>query len=290
MMDERTFEEKLDEMLAEAARITEEEESAGIDNQTADDDGKEIVFSKEHERRMKKIFAMAEDYERSKKKLEREIEKIDERADKRHRKMAKAEKKAEAREAKKALEASAKAEREKKNKNGAFGFVITKRAAIATCIAVLIIGVAITPTTGAWRKGIGKILFRPAEEYSEFNSVKTNENTAEVEGIRFTYIPRGFAFERTKESPGAKILMFVNENDGGYFDFKISDLSRDLKINTESGEIKDVSTAYRDIILVKNDREMYITWQDTESVYVLDGNCDEKTLRKIAENIEFVKN
>ena len=67
MMDERTFEEKLDEMLAEAARITEEEESAGIDNQTADDDGKEIVFSKEHERRMKKIFAMAEDYERSKK-------------------------------------------------------------------------------------------------------------------------------------------------------------------------------------------------------------------------------
>ena len=69
MMDERTFEEKLDEMLAEAARITEEEESAGIDNQTADDDGKEIVFSKEHERRMKKIFAMAEDYERSKKKI-----------------------------------------------------------------------------------------------------------------------------------------------------------------------------------------------------------------------------
>ena len=67
MMDERTFEEKLDEMLAEAARMT-EEEPVDMDNQTIDDDGKEIVFSKEHERRMKKIFAMAEDYERSKKK------------------------------------------------------------------------------------------------------------------------------------------------------------------------------------------------------------------------------
>lgn len=287
MMDERTFEEKLDEMLAEAARMA-EEEPVEIDVKTTDD-GKEIVFSKEHERKMKKIFAMAEDYERSKKKLEREIKKIDERADKRHRKMAKAEKKAEAREAKKALEASAKAEREKNNKNGDFGFVITKRAAIATCIAVLVIGVAITPTTGTWRKSIGKILFRPAEEYSEFNNIKTNENTAEVDGIRFTYIPRGFAFERTKESFSTKILMFINENDGSYFDFKILDLSRDVKINTESGEIKDISTDYRDMVLVKNDREMYITWQDAESVYVLDGNCDEKTLRKIAENIEFVK-
>ena len=54
MMDERTFEEKLDEMLAEAARMT-EEEPVDMDNQTIDDDGKEIVFSKEHERRMKKI-------------------------------------------------------------------------------------------------------------------------------------------------------------------------------------------------------------------------------------------
>lgn len=286
MMDERTFEEKLDEMLAEAARMA-EEDPGEIDVKTTDD-GKEIVFSKEHERKMKKIFAMAEDYERSKKKLEREIKKIDERADKRHRKMVKAEKKAEAKEAKKALEATVKAERENNN-NSAFRFVITKRAAIATCIAVLIIGAAITPTTGAWRKSIGKILFRPQEEYSEFKNVKSNENTAEVDGIRFTYIPRGFAFERTKESPSAKILMFINENDGSYFDFKILDLSRDVKINTESGEIKDASTAYRDIILVKNDREMYLTWQDTESVYVLDGNCDEKTLRKIAENIEFVK-
>ena len=111
MMDERTFEEKLDEMLAEAARMT-EEEPVDMDNQTTDDDGKEIVFSKEHERRMKKIFAMAEDYERSKKKLEREIEKIDERATKRHLKMAKLEEKAKRKEAKKALADKIKAERE----------------------------------------------------------------------------------------------------------------------------------------------------------------------------------
>ena len=287
MMDERTFEEKLDEMLAEAARMA-EEEPVEIDVKTTDD-GKEIVFSKEHERKMKKIFAMAEDYERSKKKLEREIKKIDERADKRHRKMAKAEKKAEAREAKKALEASAKAEREKNNKNGDFGFVITKRAAIATCIAVLVIGVAITPTTGAWRKSIGKILFRPAEEYSEFNNVKTNENTAEVDGIRFIYVPRGFAFEDVNERFGTKCVMFVNSNDELFFDFKVLDLSLDIKVNTESGEIKDISTNDRDMVLVKNDKEMYITWQDAKNIYVLDGNCDEKTLRKIAENIEVAQ-
>ena len=286
MMDERTFEEKLDEMLAEAARMT-EEEPVDMDNQTIDDDGKEIVFSKEHERRMKKIFAMAEDYERSKKKLEREIEKIDERADKRHLKMAKLEEKAKRKEAKKALAAKIKAERESNGR--ALGLNLSKRNVALTCVAVLVIGIIMVPTAGAWRNSLGKILFRPAKEYSEFNNVKTNENTAEVDGIRFTYVPKGFTFEDVKENSTTKILMFVNEEKELYFDFKILNSSRDIKINTESGEMKDISTNEKDMILVKNDREMYITWQDAKNVYVLDGNCDEKTLKKIAENIKFVR-
>ena len=286
MMDERTFEEKLDEMLAEAARMT-EEEPVDMDNQTIDDDGKEIVFSKEHERRMKKIFAMAEDYERSKKKLEREIEKIDERADKRHLKMAKLEEKAKRKEAKKALADKIKAERESNGR--ALGLNLSKRNVALTCAAVLIIGIIMVPTAGAWRNSLGKILFRPAKEYSEFNNVKTNENTAEVDGIRFTYVPKGFTFEDVKENSTTKILMFVNEEKELYFDFKILNSSRDIKINTESGEMKDISTNEKDMILVKNDREMYITWQDAKNVYVLDGNCDEKTLKKIAENIKFVR-
>ena len=286
MMDERTFEEKLDEMLAEAARMT-EEEPVDMDNQTTDDDGKEIVFSKEHERRMKKIFAMAEDYERSKKKLEREIEKIDERATKRHLKMAKLEEKAKRKEAKKALADKIKAERESNGR--ALGLNLSKRNVALTCVAVLVIGIIMVPTAGAWRNSLGKILFRPAKEYSEFNNVKTNENTAEVDGIRFTYVPKGFTFEDVKENSTTKILMFVNEEKELYFDFKILNSSRDIKINTESGEMKDISTNEKDMILVKNDREMYITWQDAKNVYVLDGNCDEKTLKKIAENIKFVR-
>lgn len=286
MMDERTFEEKLDEMLAEAARMT-EEEPVDMDNQTTDDDGKEIVFSKEHERRMKKIFAMAEDYERSKKKLEREIEKIDERADKRHLKMAKLEEKAKRKEAKKALADKIKAERESNGR--ALGLNLGKRNVALTCATVLIIGIIMVPTAGAWRNSLGKILFRPAKEYSEFNNVKTNKNTAEVDGIRFTYVPKGFTFEDVKEDPTTKILMFVSEEKELYFDFKILNSSRDIKINTESGEMKDISTNEKDMILVKNDREMYITWQDAKNVYVLDGNCDEKTLKKIAENIKFVR-
>ena len=34
---------------------------------------------------------------------------------------------------------------------------------------------------------------------------------------------------------------------------------------------------------------MYSTWDDEKNVYVIDGNCDEKTLKKIAENIKFVQ-
>lgn len=287
MMDERTFEEKLDEMLAEAARMTEEEEAAGIDNQTTDDDGKEIVFSKEHERRMKKIFAMAEDYERSKKKLEREIEKIDERADKRHLKMAKLEEKAKRKEAKKALADKIKAERESNGMAPRFNF--NKKNVVVTFAAVLIIGVVLVPTAGVWRNSLGKILFRPAEEYSEFNNVKDNENTAEVDGVKFYYVPKGFIFEETKEVASTKIITFVNSNEGKFFDLKVLEQRFDIKINTESGEVKDISTNDRDMLLVKNDKEMYITWQDAKNVYVLDGNCSEKTLNKIAENIKFVK-
>lgn len=286
MMDERTFEEKLDEMLAEAARMA-EEEPVDMDNQTTDDDGKEIVFSKEHERRMKKIFAMAEDYERSKKKLEREIEKIDERATKRHLKMAKLEEKAKRKEAKKALAAKIKAERESNGR--ALGLNLSKRNVALTCAAVLIIGIIMVPTAGAWRNSLGKILFRPAKEYSEFNNVKGNENTAEVDGVKFYYVPKGFIFQEVTSKSRVKLITFENAQEEAYFDFKILEQDYDIKINTESGEIKDISTNERDMILVKNDREMYITWQDAKNVYVLDGNCDEKTLKKIAENIKFVK-
>ena len=287
MMDERTFEEKLDEMLAEAARMTEEEEAAGIDNQTTDDDGKEIVFSKEHERRMKKIFAMAEDYERSKKKLEREIEKIDERADKRHLKMAKLEEKAKRKEAKKALADKIKAERESNGR--VLGLNLSKRNVALTCVAVLVIGIIMVPTAGAWRNSLGKILFRPAKEYSEFNNVKGNEDTAEVEGVKFYYVPKGFTFEDTKEVASTKIITFANPKEEQFFDLKILGQGFDVKVNTESGEIKDVSTKERDMILVKNEREMYITWQDVKNVYVLDGNCDEEILKKIAKNIKFIQ-
>lgn len=286
MMDERTFEEKLDEMLAEAARMA-EEEPVDMDNQTTDDDGKEIVFSKEHERRMKKIFAMAEDYERSKKKLEREIEKIDERATKRHLKMAKLEEKAKRKEAKKALAAKIKAERESNGR--ALGLNLSKRNVALTCAAVLIIGIIMVPTAGAWRNSLGKILFRPAKEYSEFNNVKTNENTAEVEGVKFYYVPKGFTFEDVISKSKMKVITFGNAQDGKFFDFKVLEQGYDIKINTESGEIIDVSTREKDMLLVKNDKEMYITWQDAKNVYVLDGNCGEKTLKKIAENIKFVQ-
>lgn len=287
MMDERTFEEKLDEMLAEAARMTEEEEAAGIDNQTTDDDGKEIVFSKEHERRMKKIFAMAEDYERSKKKLEREIEKIDERAKKRHLKMAKLEEKAKRKEAKKALADKIKAERE--GNGTALRFNFSKRNVALTCAAVLIIGIILVPTTGAWRNSLGKILFRPQEDYSEFKNVKSNEDTTEVEGIKFYYVPKGFAFESVNEKLGTKCIMFSNSSEERFFDLKILKLSRDIKVNTEDSEIVDISTNERDMVLVKNDNEMYITWQDAKNVYVLDGNCDENMLKEIAKNIKFEK-
>lgn len=280
MMDERTFEEKLDEMLAEAARMA-EEEPVDMDNQTTDDDGKEIVFSKEHERRMKKIFAMAEDYERSKKKLEREIEKIDERATKRHLKMAKLEEKAKRKEAKKALAAKIKAERESNGR--ALGLNLSKRNVALTCAAVLIIGIIMVPTAGAWRNSLGKILFRPAKEYSEFNNVKTNENTAEVEGVKFYYVPKGFTFEDVISKSKMKVITFGNAQDGKFFDFKVLEQGYDIKINTESGEIIDVSTREKDMLLVK------ITWQDAKNVYVLDGNCGEKILKKIAENIKFVQ-
>lgn len=286
MMDERTFEEKLDEMLAEAARMA-EEEPVDMDNQTTDDDGKEIVFSKEHERRMKKIFAMAEDYERSKKKLEREIEKIDERATKRHLKMAKLEEKAKRKEAKKALAAKIKAERESNGR--ALGLNLSKRNVALTCAAVLIIGIIMVPTAGVWRNSLGKILFRPAKEYSEFNNVKTNENTAEVEGVKFYYVPKGFTFEDVISKSKMKVITFGNAQDGKFFDFKVLEQGYDIKINTESGEIIDVSTREKDMLLVKNDKEMYITWQDAKNVYVLDGNCGEKILKKIAENIKFVQ-
>ena len=271
MMDERTFEEKLDEMLAEAARMTEEEEAAGIDNQATDDDGKEIVFSKEHERRMKKIF----------------IEKIDERADKRHLKIAKLEEKARRKEAKKALADKIKAERE--SDGMAPRLNLSKRNVALTCATVLVIGVILVPTTGAWRNSLGKILFIPAEEYSEFNNVKGNENTAEVEGVKFYYVPKGFTFEDVISKSKMKVITFGNAQEEKFFDFKVLEQDYDIKINTESGEIIDVSTNEKDMILVKNEKEMYITWQDAKNVYVLDGNCDEKTLKKIAKNIEFVQ-
>lgn len=283
MMDEKTLEEKLDEMLAEAARMA-DEEPVDIDIKTTDD-GKEIVFSKEHEKRMKKIFSMAENYEKSKKKLERELEKIDERADKRHKKIAKIEKKIREKEAKEFL----KIELKKKRKEDVLEFLRRKRNVIMTCAAVLTIVIAIAPNAGAWRDGISQFLLRPQEEYSEFKNVKDNENSAEVEGVKFYYVPNGYVFEESKVVANTKIITFSNPTEEMYFDLKIMELRFDVKVNTEDCELEDISTNERDMVLVKNDNEMYITWQDVKNVYVLDGNCREDTLKEIAKNIKFVQ-
>lgn len=282
-MDERPLEERLDEMLAEAAKMA-EEEPIDIDIKTTDD-GKEIVFSKEHEKRMKKIFSMAENYEKSKKKLEREFEKIDERAEKRHRKIARIEKKVKEKEAKEIL----KAELKKKRKENLLEFLRKKGNVAMTCGAVVLLVIAIAPNAGAWRDGISQFLLRPQEEYSEFKNVKDNENTAEVEGVKFYYVPNGFSFESVSEKKTAKYIMFSNSNEELFFDFKVMDLSRDIKVNTENAEIIDISTDSRDMLLVKDGEEMYITWQDAKNVYVLDGNCGENTLKEIAENIKVVE-
>ena len=284
-MEEKKLEEKIDEMLAEAAKMADEEPTETDTLNTVDD--KEIVFSRKHERRMKKIFVMAEKYEKVQRKLEREIEKIDERADKRHLKMAKNEAKAKIKAEKKALADKIKADKETNATISKFYF--NSRNIAITCAMILLIGIFMIPSSGAWRRNIAKIFFKPKEKYSEFNNVKTNENTAEVEGIKFNYVPKGFAFEEVRDFYSMKIISFYNEEKDKFFDLKISEQTFDIKINTESGEIKDISTDDRDMILVKNDREMYVTWQDAKNVYVLDGNCDEETLKKIAGNMEFVQ-
>lgn len=283
MMDERPLEERLDEMLAEAAKMA-EEEPIDIDIKTTDD-GKEIVFSKEHEKRMKKIFSMAENYEKSKKKLEREFEKIDERAEKRHRKIARIEKKVKEKEAKEIL----KAELKKKRKENLLEFLRKKGNVAMTCGAVVLLVIAIAPNAGAWRDGISQFLLRPQEEYSEFKNVKDNENTAEVEGVKFYYVPNGFSFEDIISKSKMKIITFGNQTENKFFDFKILQQDYDIKVNTENSEIVDISTNERDMALVKNNNEMYITWQDAKNVYVLDGNCDENMLKEIAEKIEVVE-
>lgn len=283
MMDERALEEKLDEMLAEAAKMA-EEEPVDIDVKTTDD-GQEIVFSKAHERRMKKIFKMAANYERSKPKLEREFQNVYKRAEKRHRKIAKQKRKATENELQEIFRIGWKGKR----RESIYAFLHKKKSVIATFTAVFLLGMTMASTSGAWRKGVAKFLFKTNEEYSDFKNVKSSDNSTEVEGIKFSYIPRGFTFESSDEKFGTKYIMFSNYSEELFFDLKVLKLSRDIKVNTENSEVVDISTNERDMVLVKNENEMYVTWQDTKSVYVLDGNCDEKTLKTIAKNIKIIQ-
>lgn len=248
-MEEKILEKMLDNLIEEAGPIAIKE------MESEQEDVPEVEFSKEHNEKMKKIFAEARKELEAKSKEEAKTAKISD-SD---------------------MGAS------NTGKRGAK----FRKIVILAAVLILILGL-MSPITSGWRESFKKYFLDMKTEYSDVKKVNEHSSTAEVGNVRFKYVPEGFKHEVTTELPSGKVIDFTNQNNE-YFDLKITKSRWSDKVNTEDVEVEDIAINDKDMVYFMKDGERYLSWNESGVVYLLETNTDKDILINIAKGIEIIE-
>lgn len=245
-MDDKLLERMLDNLIEEAGPIA-------IKNMESNpEDVPEVEFSKEHEEKMKKIFAEARKEMDNQRKIKvdetaREVESADNKVHKRKSKTRK--------------------------------FIILA--------AALILALGLVTTSSGWRESFMKYFLDMKDEYSDVKNVNPNGNSMIIENIYFGYIPEGFKYEVLDDTSSFNFIEFINEDK--YFILKIIKNKWSGQVNTEGKKIEDIVINNKDMIYYENDNEKCISWQEDKKTCVLTTNLEKEILLEIAEKIKIAE-
>lgn len=170
--------------------------------------------------------------------------------------------------------------------------IITKRHKVrkivtlaAATVAVLALGIS---TVGAWKGNMLSSYLKNNGEYSDLLNGKP-ERSLTVENVYFGYVPEGYEFEGVRYGVEATYIRFVTNDEERYFYLEVDTDAYREKVNTESGDIKELVVNNKDMIYSESEDLKILTWFENNAQNTLYSNLTEKELIKIAEKIELLK-
>ena len=248
-MEEKILEKMLDNLIEEAGPIAIKE------MESEQDDVPEVEFSKEHNEKMKKIFAEA-------------------------RKELEAKSKEKAKTAKISDSDMGSSNTGKRGSN-------FRKIVIIAAVLILVLGL-ISPITSGWRESFKKYFLDMKTEYSDVKKVNDIKNNLRVDNVYFGYVPEGFKYDATVELQSGKVIEFVSDNDK-YFYLKITKSRWSDKVDTENIDVEDIVVNNKDMAYLEKDGKKELSWNENNKLYLLSSNIDKELMINIAQNIEIIE-
>lgn len=248
-MEEKILEKMLDNLIEEAGPIAIKE------MESEQEDVPEVEFSKEHNEKMKKIFAEARKELEAKSKEEAKTAKI--------------------------------SDSDMRPSNTGKRSTKFRKIVILAAVLILILGL-MSPITSGWRESFKKYFLDMKTEYSDVKKVNERSSTAEVENVKFKYVPEGFKYNETVDLPSGKVIEFTSDNDE-YFYLKITKLRWSDKVDTENIDAEDIVVNNKDMVYLEKDSKKELSWNENNKLYLLSSNIDKKLMINIAQNIEIIE-
>lgn len=248
-MEEKILEKMLDNLIEEAGPIAIKE------MESEQEDVPEVEFSKEHNEKMKKIFAEARKELEAKSKEKAKADKI--------------------------------SDSDAKYSNTGKRGVKFRRIFILAATLILILGL-MSPITSGWRESFKKYFLDMKTEYSDVKKVNDVKNSLKVDNVYFGYVPKGFKYDATVELPSGKVIEFIDETNE-YFSLKITESKWKDKINTEDTEVEDININGKDTVYFEKDGVEYLSWNKNDKIYLIETNSNKDLLISVAKGIEIIE-
>jgi hypothetical protein len=168
--------------------------------------------------------------------------------------------------------------------------IIFKTVAVAAAI-ILLSFVFYPPMFGkinAFFIKIMNIKVIDKEEYTEFRP-ESEHSIEEFEGYYYPrYIPDNYEIIVKSNMDSMGTIIYLNELDGTRIDYSFISLNSPIQLDTENCDKEDILiNNYMGLLYTKRDNSQNIViFQGEEYNFVVSGNIDVETLKKVAESIE----
>ena len=159
---------------------------------------------------------------------------------------------------------------------------VAGRVACILLVVVAVMSVAIY-SVEAWRVKFLNFIVDTDAPNTEIKFTDTKHSSFENDAMKIGYIPEGFELEEDYSSKKNVFLTFSGEEK--YFQLKRNNISFNTAVNTEEGDVENVSIRGYEGIYVVNKNENVLLWHDGTYTYRILSNLEKDELIKIAKNI-----
>lgn len=158
---------------------------------------------------------------------------------------------------------------------------LSRKSITFILIAAIIMAIA---TTAFAIPTCREFIIEKFTDYSEYNVVNP-KNAKMVESLKVNYIPDGF--KKAEEDKTNDFYVEIYDNNDKYFFVKKYTLDTNIGYDTEKYDSEKIKINGIDAVYYRTDNELDgIIFNNSEYIFVVNGNISKEELVKIAQNVE----